>query len=164
MRLKTLVPVIMMALSASGCAVESKSYPVSGQTMMGAEGRMRIVPAVMAVHSGQFQYDNAIRVQQDGAFVGICMSYVYRGPETLWETARAEYARSLALVVSPPSSEQGKDIALLLDAVPGYRLIPGVRMGVEELKKMPMTCFTTDLPWGPAYAEKGPGLRMVSRR
>lgn len=155
----------LVAILVAGCAqkpsqnVPAKSYPLNGQVMM--DGQLRVLPTIMAIRNTRFQIDNAFRVRQDGDYLGICMSYIYRGPEALWEQARRDYPGTTALVVTPPASENVQPISIRLDAAPGYRLIPGVRMGIAELKTMSMACVTTELRWSPLYGEKAATFTVV---
>lgn len=159
--------VLVSALAVAGCAhrpgagVPAKSYPVTGEVMM--DGRLRVLSSVMTIRGTQFQIDNAFRVRQDGTYLAVCMSYVYRGPAELWEQARQDYAGSVALSITPPEWQKTRPITVALDPAPGYRLIPGVRMGVQELKTMRMACVTTDLWWSPAYEGKEAAFAIVPR-
>lgn len=162
--------VAMVALSlvgmVGGCAQRPaaapvKNYPVTGETMM--YGSLRVLSSVLAVRGVEFQVDNAFRLRQDGNRLGVCMSYVYRGPEALWEQARREYPPMAAVSITPPAGDKAQPIAIALDPSPGYRLIPGVRMGVEELKTMRMACVTTELAWSPAYEGKEAKLAIQMR-
>lgn len=159
--------VVLAAMLAASCTqkpsqnVPAKSYPLNGQVMM--DGKLRVLSTIMAIRGTNFQIDHAFRVRQDGDYLGICMSYIYRGPEALWEQARRDYPGTTALVVTPPPSEYAQPISIRLDPAPGYRLIPGVRMGLAELKTMPMACVTTDLRWSPLYGEKVPTFAVVGR-
>lgn len=163
MRVIAVLLPLALALSVSACANRPvvKTYPVSGEVMM--DGKLRILSSLMAIRGTQFQVDNAFRVRPDGDRLSVCMSYVYRGPASLWEQARREYPGMSAVTITPPAAEKAQPVTIALDPAPGYRLIPGVRMGVQELKTMRMACVTTELAWSTAYEGKDVTFAILPR-